>query len=77
MESIVKLRSFPHVEFHGAPYNEPAHIKHHIQNGIDLFDRAGHIFVWVESPQSLQRAQALHVHADQFLPLFLPGPAIA
>ena len=43
-DTILKLRSFAHMELNRASYNDPSHIRHHIQHGIDLFDRENHDF---------------------------------
>ena len=47
---ILKLCSFAHTELNQAPYNEPSHKRHHIQHGMDLFDRDHHEFTWRDMP---------------------------
>ena len=68
---ILKLRSVEHTEVNLAPFNEHSHIRHHIQHGIDLFDRENHEFTWQDAPARLPRA--LSEYPDKFRPLFLSG----
>ena len=72
---LLKLRSFEHTDLNWAPFNEPSHISHHIQHGIDLFDRENHEFTWRDAPDRLPRA--LTEYPDRFRPLFLPGNTVA
>ena len=70
---LLKLRSFEHTDLNRAPFNEPSHISHHIQHGIDLFDRENQEFTWRDAPDRLPRA--LTEYPDRFRPLFLPDNA--